>query len=67
MNLFEAMAKHMMRFTPLNLSDTPDPSLIPFELSMLIPNLQRWNLTIREVKTFAGGQISDGASTQIQV
>lgn len=34
---------------------------------MLISNLQRRKLTLGEVKTFAGGQMSDGASTQIQV
>lgn len=36
-------------------------------LSILIPSVQRRELSPRTVKTFAGGQINDGASTQIQV
>jgi len=63
------VAKHLTRFTPINLSQPPDPYLIPITpvLSILIPNLQRKKLTPRKVKTFAGGQINVGASTQIQV
>lgn len=67
-NLFWCNGKAPDEVYPIKCKSVVRPLFnIYFELSIFIPNFQRRKLTLREVKTCAAGQISDRASTQIQV